>query len=239
MKCLRAIWKRIAGMVGRRRQDAELAAELEAHLQFHIEDNVRAGMTPEEARRQALIKLGGIDQTKESVRDRRALPWLESVAQDIRFALRMMRKNPGFTVIAVLTLALGIGANTAIFSAVDEILFRPPNVAAPDRLAQIYSFNRKFSTYRSSSYPEYVDFRDQASSFQSLAAYARLVVTVASDGVAAERTSVECVSGNYFEMLGVPPVVGRSLGPADDAPGAAPAAMIGEDMWRTRFASDP
>ena len=137
MTKFRALLQRITALFHRDHHDADLAAELESHLQFHIEDNLRAGMSAEEARRQALLKLGGVDQTKESVRARRGLPWLDSLLQDTRFALRLMRKNPAFTTVAVLTLALGIGANTAIFTLVQQILLRSLPVTNPSQLYRI------------------------------------------------------------------------------------------------------
>src|SRR5579872_7317983 len=138
MRLLRAWFMRLGGLFGKRRRDGELAAELESHVQMHVEDNLRAGMPPEEARRQALLKLGGVEQAKESYRDRRGLPWLETLAQDVRFGLRMLCKNPGFTAVAVLTLTLGIGANTAIFSVVDAVLLNPIPYPAANRLVVLW-----------------------------------------------------------------------------------------------------
>src|SRR5437762_2967715 len=134
MKWVRSFLKRLTDFLGKRKRDAEFAAELEAHLQLHIEDNLRAGMTPEAARRDALMKLGGVEQTKENYRDRRGLPILESLLQDIRYGSRMLRKNPGFTAVVALSLGLGIGANTAIFSLIDAVMLKMLPVKNPEEL---------------------------------------------------------------------------------------------------------
>src|SRR5947209_11976766 len=142
MRQLRALFFRLAPLFRKAQRDRDLAAEMESHLQLHIEDNLRAGMSPAEARRQALIKLGGIEQTKELYRDRRGLPLLETLFQDLRFALRMLRKTPGFTVVVVLTLALGIGANTAIFSLIDQVALKWLPVKNPEQLFELKQIGR-------------------------------------------------------------------------------------------------
>ena len=159
---------------------------------------------------------------------------------DIRFGVRSLRRSPAFTVAAILTLSLGIGANTAIFSLIDEILLRPFPLPHPEQLAQVYSFNRKTSTFVSGSYPDYQDFRRQSRSFRQLAAYVRLPLDVTFDQ-RVERISIEAVTDNYFDMLEIAPVAGRTIGGEDESDGAAVAAvaMIGENLWRQRFQGDP
>src|SRR5205823_13202602 len=133
-KLLRAWFQRLAGFFGKRKRDAEFSTELESHVQLHIEENLRRGMTPEAARRDALLKLGGIEQTKENYRDRRTLPVLEAVFQNLRFSFRVLLKSPGSTAAVVLALALGIGASTAMFTVVRAILLRPLPFKDPARL---------------------------------------------------------------------------------------------------------
>src|SRR5213083_1227472 len=156
---------RFGGLFNKQRKDRELDDEIESHLQMHIEDNLRLGMTPAEARRQAMIKLGGIESTKESYRDQRGLPILDIFFQDIRFGARQLRKNPGFTAVAVLTLALGIGATTAIFSVVYGVLLRPLPYPDADRLMAVFEVTSKGRPARLAD-PNFADFREESRSFE-------------------------------------------------------------------------
>ncbi|HEY6388513.1 MAG TPA: permease prefix domain 1-containing protein, partial [Candidatus Acidoferrum sp.] len=173
MRRLRAWFSRLGGLFGRPRREEELDAEMESHLQFHIEDNLRAGMSLVQARREAIMKLGGVEQTKEDYRERRGLPLLEIFLQDLRFGARMLRKNPGFTLVAVLTLALGIAANSTIFSFVSAILYTRPPVADPDQLAVVYGLNPIHmwgSGLSPVSAPNYFNWRRENQVFTELAA---------------------------------------------------------------------
>ena len=245
MSAVRVWFARLGGLFGKERRDRELAEEFESHVQMHIEDNLRSGMAPEEARRQAVLKLGGIEQTKESYRERRGLAWLESLLQDVRFGLRMLRKNPGFTTVAVLILALGIGANTAIFSLTDQVLLRALPVRNPDQLAILRAPGYKTGHVSSGgddaasfSYPMYKDLRDRAPAFSGLLARYGLSLNAAANGET-DRAVGELISGNYFEVLGVKPALGRVLSPDDEtAPGANPVAVLSYGYWTRHFGSD-
>ena len=256
MTKFRALLKRITALFHRDHHDADLAAELESHLQFHIEDNLRAGMSPEEARRQALVKLGGLDQTKESVRARRGLPWLDSLLQDTRFALRMLRKNPGFTTVAILTLALGIGANTAIFSMMDAVLLRSIPVKDPQQLV-VFNWSARanpklhgHSAYGdcadhtgigdcSFSIPFYKTVRTQAGTFSGMAAFAGPLDIDLSGNDAASIVRGLYVSGDFFSTLGVNTILGRTLSLSDDSPSAPPVIVLNYAYWVRAFGSDP
>jgi predicted permease len=235
---LRAWAMRIVGAFGRDRRDRELAEELESHIQMHVDDNVAAGMTPEDARRDALVKLGGVEPTKEIYRSRRGLPVADAVGKDLGYGLRRLAKSPGFTSVAVLSLSLGIGANTAIFSLVNTALLRPLPIAQPERVVSVsnVSEGRPFPAF---SYPNYKDFRDRNDVFDGLIAYRFAPLSLSHDGVN-ERLWGYVVSGNYFDVLGVRADRGRLLTPDDDVqPGAHPVAVVGYRCWRQRFGSDP
>src|SRR5579863_530870 len=146
MRRLRALFLRLGGLFSSERRERELAAEMDSHLRMHIEDNLRRGMSATEARRNALIKLGGIEQAKQNYRDRRGLPFLETLLQDLRFAFRTLHNSPGFTTIAVLTLALGIGANTAVFSVVYAVLLQPLPYKDASRLIVLNETTPKVGT---------------------------------------------------------------------------------------------
>ncbi len=236
MKTLRATWLRLMGVFRKERFEQHLNDEIESHLQLHTDDNVQAGMTSHEARRQAVIKLGGVEQAKEEYRDRHTLPLLESVLQDARHGVRMLRKSPGFTLTAVLTLALGIGANTAIFSAVSAVLFRPLPVREPEHLFSIRNTGLTNAMFSSFSYPNYKDIRDTTTAFSDVMAYRLMPVGMSHEG---QNQRVWCfmVSGNYFSGLGLRPHLGRLLTPEDDqTPGSHPVVVVSYDSWQKRFA---
>jgi putative ABC transport system permease protein len=226
--------------------DRDLHAELSSHLQLHIDDNLAKGMSLQQARKDALLKLGGLEQTKESIRDQQSLPLLESLLQDLRFALRLLKKSPTFTSVAILTLALGIGANTAIFSLLDQAIFRKLPVADPDRLVLVAhsGVDSGFSATRSDgkyyfSYPMYKDLRDRNSVFSGLLATSWTHVGV-QWRKRPDVVDAELVSGNYFEVLGLQPSLGRLFVAADDlVPEANPVVVLSFDYWQSHLGSDP
>src|SRR5690349_18481278 len=216
MRRIRAFFFRVAGLFDRRRE-RELADELESHLQLHIEDNLRCGMTPVEARRQALIKLGGVEQTKEIYRDRRGFPLVESLIQDVRYGLRMMAKNPAFTAVVVGTLALGIGGTTAIFSLIYGGLLNPFPYADSQRLVALTSRDTRVGSdewYARISSPEVLDYRKESQVFDEVLASAGTDVLLT--GIDSPQFFLGAsVTENTFRVLGVPPLIGRPIMPED------------------------
>jgi putative ABC transport system permease protein len=234
MRPLRAWLLRLGGLFHRRRRDSELSDELESHLAMHIEDNMRAGMSPEEARRAALLKLGGVEQTKESYRERGGLPVLESLLQDLRFGLRMLQKNPGFTAVSVLTLALGIGANTTIFSVMNAVLLRPLAMEEPSRVAYVQEQWRDL--FPGLSVGNFTDLQRQSTSFATLCASNNANFNLATSE-APERMEGELATGEYFATFGVQPIAGRLFTADDDQPGRGQVVVISERFWRTHLHS--
>src|SRR6058998_948254 len=228
---------RFGGLFNRQHRDRELDDEIESHLQMHIEDNLRLGMTPEEARREAMIKLGGIESTKEAYRDQRGLPMLETLWQDIRYGARMMRKNPGFTAVAVLTLALGIGANTAVFSVINATLLRPFPYENPEQLIILQERNAG-GGLQDASYLNFADWRSQSASFESMAAERGGESFNFSGAGEPERLQGQIVSANFFQTLGIRPFRGRNFVAEDDRPGAVPVTILSYGFWQRRFGAE-
>ena len=241
MRLVRAWLIRLGSLFRKKQRDAELSAELESHLQLHMEDNLRAGMAPERARREALMKLGGIEQTKEASRDRRGLPIIEELLQDVRYAFRMLAKNPGFTAVAVLTLALGIGANTAIFSVVSAVLLRSLPFPAPKELVRVVSVRARENAPDNASFPDFVDWTAQSHSFSHMATYHTDSFTLTGPQQAVHVQGA-VVSAELFSVLGVRPILGRTYLPEEDQPGTTGAAfsvILSHALWRGHFGADP
>jgi len=235
----RAWLYRVADLFRKRRREQELAAELQSHLQLHIDENVRMGLSVEEARRDALIKLGGVEPTKELYRERRGLPFVETLVPDIRFAFRMLRKNPGFASVAVLTLALGIGANTAIFSVVNAVLLRPLPYKNSARMIIVHSKTAMFPTFEvGSSWPAFEAIRNRADALEDISAYWTAEKTLTGEGEPAVL-DVTAASADFFQQFGAQAKVGRLLGEQDQMAGQDRVAVISERLWETRFAGDP
>ena len=234
MRALRAFLHRLRGLFSSR---ADFDSELDSHLQLHIDDNLRAGMSSEQARRQALIQLGGLEQTRQAMRERSTLPWAETLAQDLRFALRQLRKSPGFTAVVVITLALGIGVNTALFSIVNTVLLHPIDAPRPNELLAIDASKPNFET-GSISWPNYLDWRSDNRSFSGLAVYRHVGFVMTGSGES-ERVRGNYVTSNFFPILGVRPAIGRLIAEGEDEIGRQPIVMLGAGFWARKFGSDP
>ncbi len=220
------------------REDAEAQEELRFHLEMETEKNLRAGMDPREARRQAHVRLGGVDAIREAVRDARGWRPLEDLLRDLGYALRIARRNPGFTAAAVVSLAIPICFNTAAFTIVDSLLFRPLPVSRAAELVDVYTSDPGVERYSTTSYPDYLDLRAENDVFTDMAAHSSMVAAVRVDE-AVDLVMGETVTGNYFQLLGVRQVLGRLLAPEDDRPGAARVAVISDRLWERAFGRDP
>ena len=241
MRKFRALFLRLAALFSRQDRENELAAEMESHLAMHMEDNLRAGMTLEQARREALMKLGGIEQTKESYRERRGLPFLETLMQDLRFAARMLRKNPGFTLVCVLTLALGIGANTAIFSIVNSVLLRPLSYKNPEQLYLIHEIVPEWAKnypVLPANLPDYQIWRENCHSFDEIALAERAEADLTGTGEA-EQIHGARVTANLLSLLGAQLALGRPFLLEEDQAGHGQVLILTDAFWRDKFGSDP
>jgi putative ABC transport system permease protein len=241
MRRLRATLIRFGNLFRKGRRERELAEELESHLQMSIDDNLRSGMTPEEARRQALIKLGGIEQTREICRDTWGVRIINELAQDVRYGLRQLRRNRGFAAVAVITLALGIGATTAIFSVVYGALLDPFPFTDSHRMAVLISHDTRepgAARYTWVSPAEFLDYREQNHVFDWVIGGGGDGVLVTGAGLP-RWMEVARVTGNFFQSVGGKPVVGRTIIPADCTPGAPPVIVLSYKTWLGKFDKDP
>jgi len=251
--------KRLFKFFKKTSRDAELSDELRFHLEKETEANIGRGMPHDEARRKALVSLGGIEQTRERVREVRWTHFFDVLMQDLRYGWRMLRKSPAFTAVAVVTLAIGIGMNTAIFSMIDELLFRPLPANHPEDLVVLKwharvapktvgygSFGDCVEEFLgkngcSFSLPFFREASTQSSVFSSLAAWSSPFdrIGLSTGGPVTSIENVQMVSGGYFQTVGIGAALGRTLGPSDDVPAAAPAMMLSYGYWQSTFGANP
>src|SRR5271169_1918088 len=226
-------WHRL---LRRRQMEAQLEKELRFHMEQHTADLIAQGHHPEEARRQARLALGGPEQVKERCRDARGTRWLEDLWQDLRYALRTLRQKPGFAAVALLTLALGSGATTVMFTVINGVLLKPLPYADPSRLVNIYE-QTDWSTQLGNvwwvAYPSYLDCKHETHALD-MAAFHGNAGTLSQPGEAQNVSSWE-ISSEFFPVLGMKMLRGRNFLSEEDRPGGAPAAIIGYSLWKSRF----
>ena len=251
MKALRRFLNRVASWINPHRDEERLSSEIQAHLDLQAADNIRSGLSIAEARRLAVLKFGAVEAIREDYRDRRSLPFLETLIQDTRYALRRLRKSPAFTITTVLTLALGIGATTSIFTLAHAVLLRSLAVSNPSDLYRLgrethccvwggYTQFREFSIVSDALYQH---FRDNTKGFAELAAFeagdgSLFAIRPANSADPVRSFPGKFVSGNYFAMFGVNAILGRTLVPRDDLPDAPPVLVMSYRLWRQQFGSD-
>ena len=239
MRSLRRFLTRLLNSATSRAQDERLREEIEEHIALQTEENLRAGLAPLEARRRAMLKFGGVEAMKQDYRAERGLPSIEDLVRDLRYAIRILRKSPGFTAVAVLTLALGIGANTAIFSIVNAVLLQAFPYPDPDQLVLIFNVPLNQPDALSAlSNREFSQCRGQNRVFSEMAGNSFHDLTLTGAGEPSIVNTAD-VTPEIFSVLSAKPLAGRTLLPDDGKQGAAPVAVVSENLWRSRFGSDP
>ncbi len=230
---------RLRGMLRRKRLDQDLDEELRSHLEMCAEDNRAAGMSARDARYDAQKRFGNTTLFKQDTREVDIVGWLDEAARDFRHALRMLQRSPGFTAVAVLTLALGIGANTAIFSVVDAILLRPLPYAEPDRLVRIWESSIKYDSPRNVVNPfNFLDWRDHSQSFESMAAISGLMTNLSFQGQPVAVQGMQ-VSPEFFSILRIPPLLGRTFTAADGVAGQEQVVILSYELWQRQYGANP
>ncbi len=237
MRRLRALWLRVMGMLRWGHVDKDFTAELDTHLTLHIEDGMRAGLSESEARRQALIKLGGVEKARQAHRDGRGLLWLENLVQDLRYGLRTLRRSPGFTITAVLTLGLGVGACTAIFSLVNAVLIRSLPYGDPERLVYLFTPNPNLKIPAEvicPSYGNFFDIKRESRLYANMSNFEQAMFSIGGQGPA-QRTGAARVDESFFSTLESQPELGRAIGSGDVQPGHENVAVISHSLWVSMF----
>jgi predicted permease len=241
-RTLRALWLQMRGMFGLGRVGGDFAAELESHLAMDIEDGVRTGLSREEARRQALIRLGGLEQAKIAQRERRGLPAVEALGRDVAYGVRTLRKNPGFAIVSILVIAIGIGANAALFTVVRSVLLRPLPFADPDRLVMLYGQDdlKNPNMRNVVAAGDFYEWQKASRGFEQMAIWRWSGYNLSGDrNELPEMVTAVYSSWNLFSMLGVQPVLGRSFDANDDKAGASRTVILNWSLFKRRFNGDP
>lgn len=228
---------RIRSLAARRRADHELDKELRFHLQQQIDENLARGLAPDEAHYAALRKVGGLTKIQEECRDMRRINYIENIIQDLRYAVRTLVNNPAFTAVMVLTLALSIGANSAIFSVIDGVLLKPLPYHEPNRLVRVHVSNATFPKFRLNPF-DFLDYRARNRSFETLAGFVRSDVQLSGIDQP-ERLAAVRITAGYFHMLGLQPALGREFEIKDELPAGARQVILSNRLWQRRFSSDP
>ncbi|HLG96847.1 MAG TPA: ABC transporter permease [Bryobacteraceae bacterium] len=241
MRTLRRILFRLTGCFRSSRRERDWSAELEEHLQMHIEDNLRTGMNAEEARRQAMLQLGSMDSVKESLRDQASLAWVDTTVRDVRHALRGLRRSPGFAITTVSSLAIGLGASLAIFTIADNLLIRPLPYRDAARLVMVWEANPTIANVERNvaSPANFLDWRSQNDVFERLAAVSPVRSAVLVENGRSEEFGSQSVTADFFPLLGVRPLLGRLFTRDEDKPGNSnPPVLISYRLWQSWFGGD-
>ncbi len=234
---MRRLVYRLWALVRKRRLDHELDGEVRAHLELFEREAIANGMSPEEARRLARIRFGGVEQMKEEHRDRRSVRWIETLLRDFRYGLASLVRNPGFAIVAIAVLALGIGANTAMFSIVDAVLLKPLPFPEPDRIVRLWEAPRP-DARNATSTPDFQDWRRLNNAFEAMAAEMSRAVALTGEGEPV-RLDAALVTAEYFQVYGATALLGRTFAAGDDQPGADPTVVLSYAVWQNQFGGDP